>query len=183
LKAKYRKDLVQKAILYMEMKWELEVNILEAKHMLTAAWNSVTPETISSCFKKAGFNYSNNIEMAADTDFINEDWSCIAPDVNTNFEEFFMCGDGVGTIGHPQDAEEICNGKEIDEEEEAEQEEESVPTFGEVVGAFEVGRKYLTSFNVDIAPLTKINALELDLLNVRKTCQKTQTYFKKQLFF
>jgi hypothetical protein len=49
--------------------------------MLKAAWNSVTPETISNCFKKAGFNYSNDIEMDVDIDFINEeDWSRIAPD-------------------------------------------------------------------------------------------------------
>jgi hypothetical protein len=60
-----------------------------------------------------------------------------------------MCDDGVGTTGHPQDVEEICDGKEIDEEEEAEQEEELVPTFGEAVGAFEVLQRHLTSFNVD----------------------------------
>jgi hypothetical protein len=112
--------------------------------------------------------------MDADIDFINEeDWSRIAPDIIRNFEEFVMCDDGVGTTGHPQDAEEICNGKETDEEEEAEQEEEPVPTFGEAVGASEVVRRYLTSFNVDSTTLTKINALEQNLLNVRNTCQKT----------
>jgi hypothetical protein len=70
-----------------------------------------------------------------------------------------MCDGGVGTTGHPQDVEEICDGKEINEEEEAE-EEEPVPTFGEAVGVFEAVRRYLTSFNVDKRPLTKINALE-----------------------
>jgi hypothetical protein len=39
MKAKYRKALVQKAISYMEMNRELKFNILEAMHMLTAAWN------------------------------------------------------------------------------------------------------------------------------------------------
>jgi hypothetical protein len=104
-------------------------------------------------------------------------------DINTNFEEFVMCDDGVGTTEHPQDVEEICDGKEIDEEEEAEQEEEPVPTFGEAVGAFEVVQRYLTSFSVDSTTITKINALERELLNIRNTCQKTQTtlldYFKK----
>jgi hypothetical protein len=93
-----------------------------------------------------------------------------------------MCDDGVGTTGHPQDVEEICDGKEIDEEEEAE-EEEPVPTFDEAVGAFEVVRSYITSFNVDSTTLTKMNALEQDLLNVHNTFHKTQTtlldYFKK----
>jgi hypothetical protein len=31
----------------MELNQESKVNILEAMHMQTAAWNSVTPETIS----------------------------------------------------------------------------------------------------------------------------------------
>jgi hypothetical protein len=114
--------------------------------------------------------------MDADIDFINEeDWSRIAPDINTNFEEFVMCDDGVDTTGHPQDVEEICDGKEIDEEEEAKQ-EEPVPTFGEAVGAFEVVRRYLTSFSVDSKTVTKINALERDLLNVCNTCQKTNNF-------
>jgi hypothetical protein len=76
MKVKYRKALVQKAILYTEMNRGLKVNSFEAMHMLTIAWNSVMPETISNCFKKAGFNYSNDTEMDADIDLINEkDWS------------------------------------------------------------------------------------------------------------
>jgi hypothetical protein len=44
--------------------------------MLTATWNLVTPETIPNCFKKAGLNYSNDTEMDADIDLVNEeDWS------------------------------------------------------------------------------------------------------------
>jgi hypothetical protein len=42
--------------------------------------------------------------------------------------------------------EEICDAKEVEEEEEeAIQEEKSVPTLGEVVQALEVIRRYLTS--------------------------------------
>jgi hypothetical protein len=107
--------------------------------MATAAWNSVTPHTISNCFHKAALNC--NIAMAIDVDMdVNdhENWFKIAPDMDTNFEEFVWCDDLESTSGPPQDVEEICDAKEVEEEEEEAVQEESVPTLGEAVQALDV---------------------------------------------
>jgi hypothetical protein len=69
----------------------------------------------------------------------HENWLKIAPDMDTNFEEFVRCDDLESTSGPPQDVEEICDAKEVEEEEEeAVQEEESVPTLREAVQALVV---------------------------------------------
>jgi hypothetical protein len=48
--------------------------------------------------------------------------------MDTDFEEFVRCDDLESMSGPPQDVEEICDAKEVEEEEEqAVQEEESVP--------------------------------------------------------
>jgi centromere protein B len=121
MKAKYRKALVQKAVSYMEMNKHLKLSILQGMHMVAAAWNSVTPQTISNCFHKAAFNCNNAMETDVDMDVIHhENWLKIAPDMDTNFEEL-KCDDLESTSGPPQDVEEICDAKEVEEEEEEEE--------------------------------------------------------------
>jgi hypothetical protein len=44
MKAKYRKALVQKAVSYLEINKHLKLSILQGMHLVTAAWNSVTPQ-------------------------------------------------------------------------------------------------------------------------------------------
>jgi hypothetical protein len=184
MKAKYRKALVQN-VSYMEMNKHLQLSILQGMHMVTAAWNSVTPQTISNCFHKAAFNCNNAMETAVDMDVIDhENWLKIAPHMDTNFDEFVQCDDLESTSGPPQDREEICDAKQVEEEEEETiQEEESVPILGEVVQALEVVRRYLTSFDVDSTTISKVNYLEQEVLNVQSTPQKKQAslldYFNK----
>jgi hypothetical protein len=120
MKAKNRKASAQKAVSYMEMNKHLKMSILQGIHMVTAAWNSVTPQTISNCFHKAAFNYNNAMEIDVDMDVIDhKNWLKIAPDMDTNFEEFVWFDDLESMSGPPQDVEEICHAKEVEEEEEA----------------------------------------------------------------
>jgi hypothetical protein len=82
--------------------------------MVTAAWNSVTPQSISNCFHKAAFNGNNvmEIDVLVDMDVIgHENWLKIAPDMDTNFEEFVRCDDLESMPGPPQGVEEICDAK------------------------------------------------------------------------
>jgi hypothetical protein len=83
-----------------------------------------------------------------------------------------------------EEVEDICDAKEVqEEEEEAVQEEESVPTLGEAVQGLVVVRRYLTSFDVDSTTISKVNSLEQEVLNVKNTRQKKQAslldYFNK----
>jgi hypothetical protein len=101
----------------MEMNKHLKLSILQGMHMVTAAWNSITPQTISNCFHKAAFNCNNAMEIDVDMDVIDhENWLKIAPDMDTNFEEFVRCDALDSTSCPPQEVEE-------EEEEEAVQEE------------------------------------------------------------
>ncbi|XP_061394910.1 tigger transposable element-derived protein 6-like [Musca vetustissima] len=59
LKCQYRKSIVAKQHLHLECGFSLEelaktIDILEALKLVELAWEKVTAETISNCFKKAG---------------------------------------------------------------------------------------------------------------------------------
>jgi hypothetical protein len=55
LKAKHREVLVCKATAAIKNKTELKLNILQAMHMVVAAWNSLSSAIIRNCYRKAGF--------------------------------------------------------------------------------------------------------------------------------
>jgi hypothetical protein len=62
------------------------------------------------------FNCNNAMEIDVDMDVIDHgNWMKIAPDMDTNFEEFVWCDDLESTSGPPQDVEEICDAKEVKE--------------------------------------------------------------------
>lgn len=54
LKAKYRTVLVHKAIAAIQNNTELELNILQAMHIVVAVWNSRGSAAVRNCFRKAG---------------------------------------------------------------------------------------------------------------------------------
>ena len=55
-KVQYRKKLLQNALLCMESGRDFNINVLDCMRWCRAAWeNDVSVETISSCFRKAGF--------------------------------------------------------------------------------------------------------------------------------
>jgi hypothetical protein len=83
--------------------------------MVTATWNSVTPQTVPNCFHKAAFNCNNAMEIDVDMDVTDhENWLKIAPDMDTNFEESVWCDDLESTSGPPQDVEAICDAQEVE---------------------------------------------------------------------
>ena len=68
LKAWYRKKLLAKLILSLDSGEEFSVNMLDALHFISAAWNEVTPTTLRNCFRKAGFNVFEESGDVDDTD-------------------------------------------------------------------------------------------------------------------
>ena len=53
LKAHYRKKLLSKLISALDKNEIFKVNLLDALHMINAAWNEVTVTTVKNCFLKA----------------------------------------------------------------------------------------------------------------------------------
>lgn len=55
LKVHYRKNLIMQLIASIEGNREFNFNLLDALYLLRLSWNSVSPSTISRCFKHCGF--------------------------------------------------------------------------------------------------------------------------------
>lgn len=54
-KMKYRRRLLQRVVADIEAGLETKIDLKEAVHIISKAWDSVSAETISNCFRKAGF--------------------------------------------------------------------------------------------------------------------------------
>lgn len=54
VKAHFRKRLVQRVLINLQLKQSTVINVRQAAEMLTGAWWSVTSTTIKNCWKKAG---------------------------------------------------------------------------------------------------------------------------------
>ena len=58
LKVHYRKNMLLRYVAAVDGKQEFSINLLDAIHMLSTAWKSVLPQTVSRCFSHAGFEHS-----------------------------------------------------------------------------------------------------------------------------
>ena len=72
---------------------ETKVDLKEAIHMLSNAWNAVSEDTVANCFKKAGFhdalNSAANVEHDHDsTEDIHEDASLDGSQERRNMWDF-----------------------------------------------------------------------------------------------
>ena len=61
LKVHYRRFLLRRRITSIDNKTDFKIDLLDALHFLDRAWNSVKPETLSNCFRKAGFSIEVNL--------------------------------------------------------------------------------------------------------------------------
>ena len=64
LKVKYLGKILCKCIDAIDSGQDTSINLLDALHMIRAAWSEVTGATIANCFKKAGFSICNEEEEA-----------------------------------------------------------------------------------------------------------------------
>jgi len=55
LKVRYRRFLLRRRIASIDQKVLFELNLLNSLNILNRAWNEVTSETLSNCFRKAEF--------------------------------------------------------------------------------------------------------------------------------
>jgi len=66
LKVHYRRFLLRRRLASIDNKTEFQFNLLDALHLLDRSWNAVKPETLSNCFRKAGFfiEVSSNVKSS-----------------------------------------------------------------------------------------------------------------------
>uniref|UniRef100_A0A914C297 DDE-1 domain-containing protein n=1 Tax=Acrobeloides nanus TaxID=290746 RepID=A0A914C297_9BILA len=80
LKVHYRKHLIRRRIAAIDSGMDFTFNLLDSIFLLQRAWNAVTSTTISNCFRKAGFVFTESDEIQID-DVSDEDlasyWSIL----------------------------------------------------------------------------------------------------------
>ena len=109
-------------------------------HYISAAWQQVSQQTIQNCFRKAGHKYqSNGNEMANDDDDdFGQDWEELCRAQKYDFQSYDSVDRHVAISG-VETVEELCEafGSTRSVEEEDENEQEMVPSFGETFEALQ----------------------------------------------
>ncbi|XP_039968755.1 tigger transposable element-derived protein 4-like [Bactrocera tryoni] len=117
LKQHYRKRIVMKVLAHTEEPTPTTVSLLDAVRDLNKTWNlGVKPQTISNCFRKAGFGKGELMQNATTDDWDEEDdlplselkqiWTTYRTAMGTDnmsFDDYVDIDDGVQTMGFPTD--------------------------------------------------------------------------------
>lgn len=168
LKQHYRKRLVQRFLIDMEQKRNVKpasVNLLDAMYYLSAAWDSIKPETILNCFRKAGFTKIEDDEglileesEELDDPLLSQDWVALTEHIETNqitLQEYIHIDEGICTsevrslddiIKDAKATSSCADDSERDADEDMdddEQEPSPIPSLTEVENAFNVLRRYV----------------------------------------
>ena len=98
LKCHYRKNMVKRLIQFIDNGSPLaqfKITLLEALQMVQVAWESVTSDTVSNCFRKAGFTsqLGDEMDMATVGELSEEDVTLefLNAEEPTSFAEYVSC--------------------------------------------------------------------------------------------
>lgn len=193
LKVHYRKRVLLKFIKAIDRGETPNINVLDALHLLSQAWNCVTSSTVSNCFRHAGFTQSDPVPPAAeeDDDFDIEDSIPLArlrehglnPDI---IQTFTTIDDDLETCSELTDddiIEEIKMNKSADALEDQEENDNTIeppkpqPSSDETDSACEVLRRHFESRQNSEVYLYHLNVL-IDVVNkdnvFRKSTKQTR---------
>ncbi|XP_036340613.1 tigger transposable element-derived protein 4-like [Rhagoletis pomonella] len=146
LKHHYRKRILKKVLCYSEKEAPMSISLLDAIRDLSKAWSSdVKKDTISNCFKKAGFD--EGIELPVDIEDENlplaDLWSAYVEDNNiedVTIEDYINVNNETFTMECPSDEDILqsilsnqygLNNSENDDSD-ADEEENELPTFSQL---------------------------------------------------
>ena len=73
LKVHYRHQLIQRQLADIDSKSDFVFTLLDALRLLRQSWSMVTPQTISKCFRHAGFNSVSDNPYPSVSDSDDED--------------------------------------------------------------------------------------------------------------
>lgn len=109
LKHHYRKRILQKVLSYFAEETPVSINLLDAIRDLSRSWKSdVKNETISNCFRKAGFpnNSTSTTDIEENNISLSEVWSAYVADndiENVTVEDFVNVDHDTFTMECPSD--------------------------------------------------------------------------------
>jgi hypothetical protein len=184
LKAAYRRQLVLKQLDLIETNMDPDsnkINILDAIHMLSRAWDEVKPSTIINCFRSCGFVFNGIInssnEAQEDSDFLWNTLSSVADVKDFNFDDYVEIDNSVETYEETDDVsivEEILTRKSsqskelVISSEESDAEEIERITFLQAKHAISTLRKYCFQNISDTLIYKDIDSIESKVENERK---------------
>ncbi|CAI6349299.1 unnamed protein product [Macrosiphum euphorbiae] len=168
LKQKYRKKLVQRYLLEMESVTDAEIpkiNVLDAIHYVSIAWDEIKPEVIKNCFNKA---YFDNVSQ--------EDPHVLDSDEFRDFEEVYPGYTSIDDqliTNEALELEEIINQATVNDEpdEPSDDEEEYIPplpSIASTVQSISTLRQALTATDGSENMLLYLGRVENFLLNKYK---------------
>lgn len=200
LKHYYRRSLVENILTEDCDALKIKLDILQASRMCKKAWDSVTPETIKHCFKKAGFvkigDDSINANTITETEALVSvnDWNDVNSDPAISFEDFVGVDEDVAVCGEISDAEiinEVINNGEKQDGDESSGDEtgdvsvavESVPSAADAMNNIQILKRYFESkIKVSDSIFHSLNVLEsfiiTDRINAR-TQTKISNFFER----
>lgn len=122
-KSHYRKEIVHRFLRDFHNSSPTKINLLDAMWMITKAWHNVNKTTISNCFKKSGFNITEDEDVEDETsipiDIAPRDWTKVKDTLDLQeikFEEFVTFDDNIAVCDELSETDVT----EIEEEEEVE---------------------------------------------------------------
>ncbi|XP_054720672.1 uncharacterized protein LOC129230299 [Uloborus diversus] len=168
LKQKYRKKLVQRYLREIESGEDssCKINVLDAIHYVSAAWDEIAPDVIRNCFRKAHFESKSNENDLNVADFLDIEFEEQYPgycsvDDDLPITETLEIQD---MIDMAKDGE-----FEVDNEEEEEDEPPQLPSFISACDSVSVLRQALSSTENSEAMLRELNRIESFIIrNFRK---------------
>lgn len=159
LKQYYRKHLFLRYLNVTQNSTIKPLNILDTLYYLTAAWNSIQPQIIANCFKKAGIGMCSS-ELSDTRESID------IKDEPTNFEEYVEFDENLITSEqNVQNSEKEVN-DDITENNDVEDDStiECLPSLFCTMNAINLIRRFISTLDGSEAALYNINCIENDIL-------------------
>jgi len=111
-KVHYRRQVVEHIIAAIEESNDLSINVLHAIRMAALAWDTVSPTTISNCFRKCGFSLPVREEEPLNVDIDDAAWNRVCVTLNVSnpltFYDYVDVDQDVETVGDLNDEEIIA---------------------------------------------------------------------------
>lgn len=201
-KRNYRKKLVNEILISLEANKSHTMNVLQAIHIANAAWQAVSQDTISNCFRHAGFSKKQAFEtepsvegsrkLSTETEDFDYLMQALRKHVllpeNLTFEDYVAVDDNLETeeefsedglirsfLNPDQDISNISSDEEIDEV------PETPSTLKEAKDAIKILRNFFGREENSHDYFQMINSLESGILEFssRRLKQKSILFFQK----
>ena len=179
LKSRYRSLMVERMTLAMEQNKDFSVNVLDALHMISSAWNAMPAKTIMNCFRHAGFKLDDHEEEEEDDEEDNIPLAEIlrraqnaGVEFDGTFEEYISVDNDVATIASLteediiQSIQEKFGDDDQSDNEEDDREPDNAPNAAQAADACQLLRQFMQSQDIDREVFTQLSLAWKGLYNL-----------------